>query len=116
MSFEKYKIPEGYIMIAFSDQNLSVGILEIDPGRELAKHNRPVLESLYQIEGSCTMKLFSEDGSVEEVALKEGGSLDIPPNKFHIHTNPNSEKSITLWKASGDITKIINKIRENSEV
>jgi hypothetical protein len=116
MNFEKYKIPEGYIMIAFSDQNLSVGILEVDPEKELTKHNRPVLESLYQIESSCMMKLFGDDGVIEEVILKEGESLDIPPQKFHIHANPNNEKSITFWKASGDITEIINKIRENSEV
>ena len=116
MSFEKYNVPEGYIMIAFSDKKLSVGILGINPGKELAKHNRPVLESLYQIKGSCVMKLFEEDGKIKEVVLKEGESIDIPPFKFHIHSNPNKEESIAFWKASGDIVGIINKIRRSSNI
>lgn len=116
MNFEKYDIPERYIMIAYSDQNLSVGILEISPGKELSKHNRPVLESLFQIKGKCVMKLFEDDGSVNEVILEEGENTNIPLLKFHIHSNPYEEKSITLWKASGDITEIINKIRNNNEM
>ena len=116
MNFEEYKLNEGKIMIAFSDENLSVGTLELDPKKELPKHNRPVLESLFQIKGKCSMKLFEEDGRVNEVTLNEGDSIDIPPNKYHIHSNPFDELSITFWKASGDITKIINKIRENSKI
>lgn len=116
MNFETYKIPEGYIMIAHSDQNLSVGILEIDPGKELLKHNRPVLESLFQIKGSCIMKTSKDDGIFDEIILGEGKSIDIPANQFHIHSNPYKEKSITLWKASGDITEIINEIRKNSTI
>ncbi len=103
-------------MIAFSDKNLSVGILEINPNQELSKHNRPVLESLYQAKGSCVMKIFEDDGTVKDVVLKEGDQIDIPPLKFHIHANPYDENSITFWKASGDITEIINKIREDSKM
>ena len=62
------------------------------------------------------MKLFEENGSSKEVVLKEGESIDIPPNKFQIHSNPSKEISITFWKASGDITKIIDSIRKNSEM
>ncbi|MCK5332695.1 hypothetical protein KAJ41_02425 [Candidatus Parcubacteria bacterium] len=116
MNFEKHEIEQGNIMIAFSDENLSVGTLEIEPRQELAKHNRPVLESLFQLKGKCTMKLFDEDGSVREVMLSEGESIDIPPSQFHIHSNPSEENSITLWKASGDITSIIEKIRESSKM
>ena len=116
MNFEKYKLAQGSIMIAFSDKNLSVGTMEIEPNKELAKHNRPVLESLYQIKGKCIMKLFNDDGSVKEVVLNEGESIDIPPLKFHIHSNPFDQNSITFWKASGDITEIIDKIRQNSEM
>jgi len=116
MSFEKYNIPEGYIMIAYSDQNLSVGILELNPGKELSKHNRPALESLFQIQGKSVMKLFEDDGSVNEIILGEGKTIDIPPLKFHVHSNPYEEKSITFWKAKGDITEVINKIRNNNEV
>jgi quercetin dioxygenase-like cupin family protein len=116
MNFEKYKLSQGNIMIAFSDKNLSIGVLEINPGQEMAKHNRPVLESLYQISGSCLMKIFSDDEKITEKILQVGDSLDIEPNKYHIHTNPFEEKSITLWKASGDITEIIENIRKNSEL
>ncbi len=103
-------------MIAYSDENLSVGILAIDPGQELSKHNRPALESLFQIKGSCVMKLFDDDGSSREVLLNEGDSIDIPPLTFHIHSNPHHEQSITFWKASGDITEIINNIRNSNKM
>ena len=116
MSFELYKIPQGNIMIAFSDENLSVGTLELNPGQELLKHNRPVLESLFQLKGKCVVKLFEEDDVVKEVVLEKGDSIDIPPLKYHIHSNPFDEPSITFWKATGDITEIINKIRENSKM
>ncbi len=116
MNFEKYNLAQGNIMIAFSDKNLSVGTLEIKPNQELAKHNRPVLESLFQLKGKCMMKLFEENGSIKETVLNEGESIDIPPLKFHIHSNPFDENSITFWKASGDITEIIENIRKSSEM
>ncbi len=116
MSFELYNIPQGQIMIAFSDSNLSVGTLQINPKQELSKHNRPVLESLFQIKGKCMMKLLKDDDSIEEVILNEGDSLDILPEKYHLHTNPFDEASITFWKASGDITKIIEDIRSSKKM
>ncbi len=116
MSFELYNIPQGKIMIAFSDKNLSVGTLEINPKQEISKHNRPVLESLFQIKGQCVMKLVEDDGSIKEVILNEGDSLDIPLEKYHLHTNPFDEVSITFWKASGDITNIIESIRSSNDM
>ena len=116
MVFEKYKLAQGNIMIAFSDKNLSVGTIELNPKQELLKHNRPVLESLFQLEGKCIIKLFEDYGKVRDVTLNKGDSIDIPPLKFHIHSNPFDENSITFWKASGDITEIINKIRESSKL
>ena len=98
-------------MIAFSDKKLSVGTLELNPKQELARHNRPVLESLFQLKGSCVMKFDDK-----EVVLKEGETIDIQPNRFHVHSNLSSETSITLWKANGDITKIINSIKKSSEM
>jgi quercetin dioxygenase-like cupin family protein len=115
MSFEMHKIPQGKILIAFSDKNLSIGTLELNPNQESAKHERPVLESLFQLKGRCLMRLFGEDGD-KEVVLNEGDSLDIPPGNQHIHANPYDEVSLTLWKASGDIIKILDKIRENSNI
>ncbi|MFH1440391.1 MAG: hypothetical protein ABIG89_07515 [Candidatus Woesearchaeota archaeon] len=116
MTFEKYNLSQGNIMIAFSDKNLSVGTLELNPNQELAKHNRPVIESLFQLKGKCIMKLFEEDGSTKEVVLNEGESIDILPLKFHIHSNPFDNNSITFWKATGDISEIINNIRNSNKM
>ena len=116
MVFEKFVIDQGNIMVAFSDENLSVGTLEINPGQELLKHNRPVLESLFQVEGKCVIKLFEDDGEIKEVILNKGESIDIPPTKFHIHSNPYDDISFTLWKATGDITDIIDNIRKSSKM
>jgi oxalate decarboxylase/phosphoglucose isomerase-like protein (cupin superfamily) len=116
MGFELYNLPQGKILIAFSDKSLSVGTLQLNPKQELSKHNRPVPESLFQLKGSCAMKMFEEDGRIKEIVLNEGDSLDIPPLRYHIHSNPNDDVSITFWKASGDITEIIDNIRKNSKV
>jgi quercetin dioxygenase-like cupin family protein len=116
MNFEKYNLEQGNIMIAFSDKNISVGTLEIKPKMELTKHNRPVLESLFQLKGKCLMKLFNEDNSIKEIILNEGDSIDIPTYKYHIHSNPFNETSITFWKANGDITEIIDNIRKSNKM
>ncbi len=116
ITYELYKIPEGKILIAFSDKTLSVGTIELNPEQELPKHNRPVPESLFQLKGTCVMKIYEEDGKTKEVTLREGDTLDIPPHKYHIHSNHQNSPSLTFWKASGDITGIINKIRENCKM
>ncbi len=103
-------------MIAFSDENLSVGTLELESGQELSKHNRPCLESLFQIEGTCVMKMFEDDGTVTDVTMNKGDSIDIPAGKFHIHSNPTDKPSITFWKASGDIRDIIENIRTQNKM
>lgn len=114
MNFELFKIPQGKMLIAFSDKNLSVGALWLDPKKELPKHNRPVLESLFQLKGKSLIKIFEKAG-IKEVILKEDESIDIPPLKYHIHSNPYDEISITLWKFIGDVTEVINKIRESGK-
>lgn len=116
MPFEVYDIAQGKIMVAFSDKNISVGTLNIDPKHELSKHNRPVMESLFQLKGRCMMKLENEDGSIEEIVMNEGESIDISPGRYHIHANPFDEESVTFWKASGDITKIIDDIRNSKHL
>lgn len=115
MTYETYKLSQGKIVIAHSNKRLSVGYLVLNSGKELKKHNRPVLEQLHQIRGTCTMILFNRN-SRKEVILNEGNSLDIPPKQFHIHANRSNEESITFWKANGDITEIINDIRKKSEM
>ena len=62
------------------------------------------------------MKHVEDDGGVKEVILDEGDSLDIHAEKYHLHANPFDEVSVTFWKASGDITKIIEDIRSSREI
>ncbi len=109
---EIYKLPQGRIVVGFSDVNLSIGLLELHTGKELPKHNRPVKEELTQIVGSSTIKIFNNH-NIHEIALMEGDTLEIQPNKFHIHSNPHSETSITLWRFCGDITHVIDHIRNS---
>jgi quercetin dioxygenase-like cupin family protein len=116
MNFEEHKIDQGKIIIAFSDKNLSVGTLTLNPKTDLAKHNRPVLESLFQVKGKCMVEIFDSEGKTKEVVLNEGESIDIEPETFHKHSNPYEEESITFWKASGDITEIIDAIRSTSRM
>ncbi|MCK4326875.1 MAG: cupin domain-containing protein [Candidatus Diapherotrites archaeon] len=115
MSFELYNIPQGKIGIAYSGKDFSTGYLELEPGTELAKHNRPVLEQLMQIKGASTMIMFDGDEQ-KEIVMEVGDKLDIPAGQYHAHANTGTESSITLWKASGDITEIIDAIRKSSEM
>jgi len=109
---EIYKLPQGKIIVSFSDENQSMGLLELNSHQELEKHNRPINEELFQISGSCLVKLY-KNGLVEEVILNEGEKLIIPANQFHIHSNTLDDKSITLWKFEGNVVDIIKNIRKN---
>ncbi|KKQ94443.1 MAG: hypothetical protein UT66_C0017G0006 [candidate division CPR2 bacterium GW2011_GWC1_39_9] len=115
MNFETYKINEGKIIIAYSDENISIGYLEVNPGMEFKKHNRPCPETLYQIKGTATMVLFDENDGPKEVVLNEGDEIEIPPKQFHIHANRGSKPAVTMWKAKGNIIDILNAIRESSK-
>ena len=115
MNFETCKISEGKIVIAYSDENFSLGFLEVNPDSEFKKHNRPCVETLYQIKGNATMLLFDEDGNREEIALSEGEELEISAGKYHIHSNRTAEPCIQMWKAKGDIRDILNNIRKASK-
>lgn len=110
---EIYELPQGKITISFCNKNLSVGLLELKPKQELAKHNRPVNEELVQIVGSSTIKLFDGDKIIKEVVIKENEKFVIPANQYHIHANSSNKKSITLWQFEGNIVEIIEKIRKN---
>ena len=111
-----YKLPQGIIAVTHSDAKMSLGLLDLLPGEKLAKHNRPVDEELVQIYGTSLYQLFDKDNKVfKEVELKEGEKVVIPARQFHIHSNPYKKRSITLWKFEGDITEIIQNIRDSFE-
>lgn len=108
---EIYELPLGKIIFGFSDEKLTVGNLVLNPGQALPKHSRPVDEQLVQISGTCSMKLFNGDILEKEVILHEGDVLEIPADQLHIHSNPTSEKSVTLFKFEGNVTAQVEKIR-----
>ena len=111
---DRYLLPQlGEIIVSESSTDLSIGLLDLNPGKELAKHNRPVDEELLQVHGSCVMKLYESNGVIKEVVLHKGESLTIPANQYHIHSNPTDGQSLTLWKFPGDITEVIAHIRQN---
>ena len=112
--FEIYEHPDGIarFYIEYSDKKFSTGLLVLNPGIELPKHNRPFLEILEQKYGYCVIKLFNGD-KIEEKPLKEGDSLEIPIDQYHIHSNPSYHISITRWRAEGNITEIIGKIKNS---
>lgn len=109
---EVYKIPEGKIIIIHSDKKFSFGLLELNPKKELALHNRPVAEELMQIYGSSIIKIFGNKNE-RNIKLDKNKKIKIPAKQYHIHSNPTNKKSITLWKFNGDIMKIITEIRKN---
>lgn len=115
MSFELYEFPQGKVGISYAGEDFSTGYLELNPGAEFSKHNRPVLKQLMQIKGTATMIMFDGEES-KEVILNVGDKLDIPAEQYHIHANKGTESAITLWKANGDIMDIINAIRKTSEM
>lgn len=108
---EIYELPLGKIIFGFSDKKLTVGNLVLNHGQALPKHSRPVDEQLVQISGTCSVKLFNGDTLEKEITLHSGDVLKIPVNQLHIHSNPTSEKSVTLFKFEGDVTTQVEKIR-----
>lgn len=113
--YELYKLRQGKIVFTYTSKNLNTGSLYLNPHQELAKHNRPVTEQLVQFVGTCVMKLFDGDTLVKEVTLHENETLTIPANQFHMHTNPTDDISVTMWKFEGDISEVLQMIRNDNE-
>lgn len=100
------------IYIAYSSNKFSTGLLILKPGAFLPKHNRPkAIENLTQIYGSCLMKIFDKVDHSKNYRLNPGEGVRMYKGQYHIHSNPYSEDSITLWTAEGDIIEILNEIR-----
>jgi len=113
---ETYESQDGGVRFYFShsDEKFTTGVMVIRANYELPKHNRPLaVENLVQISGECVMKLFSDETNYTEHILEVGDSLEIPRGKYHIHANTTSIESITLFKADGDITAVMENIRKD---
>lgn len=113
--YEIYKLPQGKIVFSHTAKDLNTGVLCLDPHQELSKHNRPVTEQLLQLSGICVVKLFDDNELSTEVMLNENDALTIPAHQFHIHANPSGHISMTLWKFEGDVTNVMEGIRNNNQ-
>lgn len=115
-AFEMWEDPTGGARFCFSHvgKDFSTGVLLLKSDTELPKHNRPLAEeNLLQIEGHCQVTLLSESGDVEAVYdLTPGAMLRMKKGQWHIHANPFPEPSTTQFKAEGDITEIVQTMRE----
>ena len=58
---KSYDLPDGVIKVSYCNEELSIGTLKLDPGKELDRHNRPVDEELLQIKGKGGLKIFEEE-------------------------------------------------------
>ena len=47
---DSYQLPEGVLMVGRSDQFLSIGFMEVEPGRSLGKQVSPVPGIFSQVE------------------------------------------------------------------
>ena len=112
---EVYKILQGKIVIIFSNKKISFGLLELNPGKELSRHIRPVAEKLTQIYGASIIKIFGNKNEWN-IKLDKNKKIKIPAKQSHIHSNPTNKKSLTLWKFEGDILKIINEIKKKNKL
>lgn len=114
--FEVWQDPQTKVIFYFShsDENLTTGVMEIPAGAELPKHNRPkAFENLVQVSGKCLIKVFDDNDNATEHILEAGDSLRMEKGQFHIHSNPFNETSYTLFKAEGDITEVMQVLRDN---
>lgn len=113
--FEIWQDPNTKVTFYFShsDETLTTGVMEIPAGAELPKHNRPkAFENLVQLSGRCLMKVFDGE-NITEHTLNVGDKLRMEKGQFHIHSNPFSETSFTLFMAEGDITEVMKVLRES---
>ncbi len=116
-SFEVWASPDGQARFYFShsDKKFTTGVLMLQPGAQLPKHNRPLAhENLIQVGGECQMTLMDDAGEIkEEHVLRVGDSLRMNRGQWHIHANPFPNASLTLFKAEGDITAVVNTLRKS---
>ncbi len=109
---EKIELSQGAIYLGPSDENQSVGYLELKPHTSLNLHNRPAVEKLTQVKNRSQLINYQQEQG-EIITLKPGESYVIEPaGTWHIHANPYDTTSLTYWDFDGDIVEIIEAIRK----
>ena len=115
MPIESFELDLGKVSIAFSDKNLTVGVFEVKAGHGLPHKCDQARQSLLQLKGKCLLKFYEkEGGQPKEVVLKAGDSFEIPAGAFHEFQAAFKEDSFTLWKAEGDVTDMVDRLRGNN--
>jgi hypothetical protein len=114
---QKVVIDQGAFYLGESTEEKSVGYLELKPHTSLTIHNRlGGIENLTQVEGSCVMTIFDKPQGTNHL-LRANDKLSIgPEGVWHIHSNPFDELSLTYWHFEGDIRKIIEEIRNSTQM
>lgn len=115
MPIEIYQAPDGQVRFYFShsDEHFTTGVMVLQPGTALPKHNRPLaFENLTQISGACLMTLFDANNTPKDYELTVGEGIRLQKGQWHIHANPYKETSITLFIAEGSIVEIMQALRE----
>jgi quercetin dioxygenase-like cupin family protein len=114
--FHMLEDPKGQARFCFAHvgTDFSTGVLVLKPDTELPKHNRPQAEeNLLQIVGRSQVSLLSESGEIEATyELTPGTSVHMKKGQWHIHANPFGEPSVTQFYADGDITGIVEDMRQ----
>ena len=113
---DKIDMDQGAFYLGESDEEKSVGYLELEPHSSLTLHNRlGGIENLTQVKGSCVIVVFDKEEGTNHL-LKEKDTLKIEPEGiWHIHVNPTDETSLTYWHFEGDIREIIENIKKGAE-
>ncbi len=111
---QKIKIDQGFFYLGPSNEERSVGYMELNPKTSLLLHNRTAgIEKLTQIKESCSIIVY-DPNKERIVKLNEKDELEIKPaGIWHIHCNPYDKISLTYWDFAGDIRNIIESIRKS---
>ena len=118
--FEVYETPDklARFVFSYSDSQLTTGLLIMQPGAALAKHNRPLgFENLLQISGKCKTTVYNvqnERKMEKEVEMSPNDLVQMAKGQWHIHANPFDKESVTFFKLVGDITEIMQTLRESN--
>lgn len=117
--FEIYEMPEGrgQVIVSFTDKERSIGVMTLNPGKELPVHTRPIDEQLVQLSGLTRLDYYDGDAVVEHVILRPNETTIVSANRLHSHTNPSdTEPSLIMSRFDGDFSEVMAGIKKNNRI
>ncbi|GEM_PF-1193062 len=117
--FEIYEMPEGrgQVIVSFADKERSIGVMTLNPGKELPVHTRPVDEQLVQLSGLTCLYYYDEDAVIEQVLLHPNETTVVSAGRRHSHVNPSdTEPSLIMSRFDGDFSEVMARIRQNRRI